>query len=151
MDYRAQHTYRRQQKHRLYAFTVFLTLLSASLPLMPSGLADPPNLTLMYLSGGMFWVGCVGVIAIAVRMARVLRDVSKGMHTTIGLWHFFQNPAACVFDILLFIGLSGFLFTRLWAEATLWPFLFLSLFIFSFGMHCMLNGSHYTYIYNKGE
>ena len=151
MDYRAQRNRKQQQKDRFYMYTACLAVLSASLPLMPFSLLYPDRKVFIYLPGILFWVGLIGTIITAVRMARTAR---KDQHrddlhpngASIGLFHFFENKPACVFDVLMLVSLVGLVVTRIWAGTTLWPFVFLPILTFSFGMHCMLNGSSYRYI-----
>lgn len=152
MEYRAQHLRRQQRKRMLYLYAAFLTVLSVSVFLMPFGIkmADE-SMMLTYTSGILFWIGLLGTIAMAVYIT-LSRRRSQGFaktypnHKRLGLIHFFQNMPAFICDILMFISLIGFIITRIWVGTTIWPFIFLSILIFSFGMHCMLNGSNYTYI-----
>lgn len=155
MEYRAQHYRRQQRKRMLYLYTAFLVVLSVSVFMMPFGIkmADE-SMILTYISGILFWIGLIGTIAMAVYIT-YSRCRSKGFHQVypnhkrLGLIHFFQNTEAFICDVLMFISLIGFIITRIWVGTTIWPFIFLSILIFSFGMHCMLNGSNYTYINYK--
>lgn len=155
MEYRAQHYRRQQRKRMLYLYAAFLAVLSVAVFLMPFGIkmADE-SMMLTYISGILFWIGFVGTIAMAIFIT-YSRCHSKGFkqtypnHKRLGLIHFFQNMPAFICDILMFISLIGFVITRIWVGTTIWPFIFLSILIFSFGMHCMLNGSNYTYINYK--
>lgn len=155
MEYRAQYYRRQQRKRMLYLYAAFLAVLSVSVLLMPFGIkmADK-SMILTYISGSMFWIGLLGTIAMAVHIT-LSRRRSKGFeqvypnHKRLGLIHFFQNTEAFICDVLMFISLIGFIITRIWVGTTIWPFIFLSILIFSFGMHCMLNGSNYTYINYK--
>lgn len=152
MEYRAQHYRRQQRKRMLYLYAAFLAVLSVSVFLMPFGIkmADK-SMVLTYILGIMFWIGLLGTIAMAVHIT-LSRRRSKGFkqiypnHKRLGLIHFFQNTEAFICDVLMFISLVGFIITRIWVGTTIWPFIFLSILIFSFGMHCMLNGSNYIYI-----
>ena len=152
MEYRAQYYRRQQRKRMLYLYATFLAVLSVSIFIMPFGikLADK-SMILTYISGIMFWIGLLGTIAMAVHIT-LSRRRSKGFeqiypnHKRLGLIHFFQNMPAFICDILMFVSLVGFVITRIWVGTSIWPFIFLSILIFSFGMHCMLNGSNYIYI-----
>lgn len=155
MEYRAQHYRRKQRKRMLYIYTAFLAVLSVSVFMMPFGIrmADE-SMVLTYISGILFWIGLLGTIAMALYITYSRRR-SQGFaktypnHKRLGLIHFFQNMPAFICDVLMFISLIGFIITRIWVGTTIWPFIFLSILIFSFGMHCMLNGSNYTYIHYK--
>lgn len=131
-------------------YVTFLTILSVSISMIPLGMRISGNTrALTYVSGSAFWAGLVGTFASAACITisrRRSRDFDK---RRLGLVHFFQNRPALISDILLFLSLPGFVCACVWAGMTICPFLFLSLLIFSFGMHCMLNGSNYIYIKQK--
>ena len=155
MAYRGRYQRVQQRKRMLYYYTAFLAVLSVSVFMMPFGIkmADE-SMLLTYISGILFWIGLLGTIAMAVYIT-YSRHRSQGFaktypnHKRLGLIHFFQNMPAFICDILMFVSLIGFIITRIWVGTTIWPFIFLSILVFSFGMHCMLNGSNYTYINYK--
>lgn len=157
MAYRGSYQQQRlQQRQRMiYLYAAFLAVLSVSVFLMPFGIkmADD-SIIPTYVSGIMFWIGILGTIVMAVYIT-ISRRRSQGFakmypnHKRLGLIHFFQNMPAFICDILMFISLIGFIITRIWVGTTIWPFVFLSILTFSFGMHCMLNGSNYIYINYK--
>ena len=155
MAYRGRYQRVQQRKRMLYLYIAFLAVLSVSMFIMPFGIkmADK-SMIMTYISGIMFWIGLLGTIAMAVYITRS-RHRSQGFakahpnHKRLGLIHFFQNMPAFVCDILMFVSLIGFIITRIWVGTTIWPFIFLSILIFTFGMHCMLNGSNYIYINYK--
>lgn len=150
--YQKKHQRKMQKKKMLYLYMAFLAVLSISVFLMPIGIeiADRTRI-LTYLSGVMFWVSLFGTISIALfitykrKKSKEFADDDSG-RKRLGVIHFFQNRPAIISDVLLFVSLIGFIITRVLSETTIFPFVFLSLFIFSFGMHCMLNGSNYNYI-----
>lgn len=155
MEHRSQ-CYRRQQRKRMfYLYAVFLAILSISVLIMPFGfkMADK-TMKLTYTSGFLFWIGLIGTIVMAIYIT-LSRHRSQGFaklypnHKRLGLIHFFQNMSALICDILMFASLIGFIITRILIGTTIFPFIFLSILIFSFGMHCMLNGSNYIYINYK--
>lgn len=157
MTYRVRYQQRQQQRRRmLYLYGLFLAVLSISVFLMPFGIKKSVISKIpTYISGVMFWIGLLGTIAMALYIT-FSRRRSHGFakahpnHKRLGLIYFFQNMPAFICDILMFISLIGFIFTRIWVGTTIWPFAFLSILTFSFGMHCMLNGSNYIYInYNR--
>ena len=152
MMYQKKPQRKMQKKQMLYLYMAFLAALSISVFLMPIGIeiADRTRL-LTYLSGVMFWVSLAGTISIALfitykrKKNKEFANDASGRKRW-GIIHFFQNKPAIICDVLLFVSLIGFIITRILSETTIFPFAFLSLFIFSFGMHCMLNGSNYNYI-----
>lgn len=150
--YQKKHKRKMQKKQMLYLYMAFLAALSISVFLMPIGIeiADRTRI-LTYLSGVMFWVSLFGTISIALfinykrKKSKEFANDASGSKRW-GIIHFFQNKPAIISDVLLFVSLIGFIITRILSETTIFPVVFLSLFIFSFGMHCMLNGSNYNYI-----
>lgn len=158
MEARAQHN-NRQRKIKLCLYVIFLVVMSVSFVFMPFGvkMADE-SMTLTYISGTMFWIGFLGTIATAVCITYSRcrsKDFNKEYpnQKQLGLIHFFKNKPASVCDILMLVSLVGFIIACIWVETTILPYIFLSILIFSFGMHCMLNGSNYIYInkINKKE
>lgn len=151
--------YKQEQKRRgkLYLYTAFLAALSVSTFLMPFGFKmEDKSMMLTYLSGFLFWLGLIGTIVMAVNITNS-RGRSQGFakahpyHNRLGLIHFFQNTPASICDVLMIVSLIGVIIAQKWLGTTIWPFIFLPIFIFSFGMHCMLNGSNYIYINYKNK
>lgn len=136
-------------------YALSLAVLSISVLFMPLGvkMADR-TMMFTYISGIMFWMGLIGTIAMAFYISYSRRkslEFAKiyPKHRRLGLIHFCQNKRAFICDAMMFISLIGFIITRILVEMSIWPYIFLSVLIFSFGMHCMLNGSNYTYINYK--
>ena len=139
-----------RKKWMFYSYVAFLSILSVAFFLMPFGIqkADE-SMTLTYTAGVMFWVGLLGTVIAAICITRAKnrsRENFNPQHQRFGMMHFFRNVPATVFDVLMLIGILGFVIARVWFEMTVWPFVCLSLSVFCFGMHCMLNGSNYAYI-----
>lgn len=140
------------KKRLLSVYILFLALLSLSISVMPFAVRLSDKIMLLsYLSGIMFWSGLTGTIvsaAVITRSKRKSRQFSKENPECrkIGIIHFFQNRTAAVYDILMGIVFAGLVITCVLLPTSSVPLVFLSLFIFSFGMHCMLNGSNYIYI-----
>lgn len=143
---------RKKQKLMFYLYMAFLAAVSLSALLMPFGVKlTEKTMAVTYISGALFWIGLIGTIVMASFITYSRRRNRSFQHVyphlkKWGIIHFFQNMPALFCDILMFISTIGFVITRIWLERTVWPFIFLSLFIFSFGMHCMLNGSNYIYV-----
>ena len=145
-----QYSRRYRRKRLLYIYIVFLTILSASIILMPIGELFGVEVY-NAVSGGLFWIGFIGVLASAIYIT-ISRRRSRGFDRLypnfkrFGPMHFFSNKAALIFDVLMFIAFIGFCIVCLLTENLTLKFVMLSSVIFSFGMHCMLNGSNYIYI-----
>lgn len=146
-------------RRRRFMFTTyvgFLCLWSISFLLMPLSSSSKEKSFLLFLPGLSFWIGLLGTIVTAfyinIRRKRSFRfnalypDMKK-----IGVVHFFQNQWAVVFDITLFVSIIGYVIAKIYIRGLTIQFIFLSLFAFSFGMHCMLNGICYEYINYKNR
>ncbi len=154
LAYLKKHIQSKQQK-MFCLYIAFLFLLSLAVFIMPFGFkVEHKTMILTYLSGIIFWVGLIGTMIMAVYITNSRKQSKKFTKKfpnckQLGLIHFFKNKPAFICDILLFISLIGFIITRICVGTSVVPFIFLSFFIFSFGMHCMLNGSNYIYINYK--
>ena len=151
MIHKRKNLQRQQRSSMLGLYTAFLTVLSASIVLMPIGIkmADK-TMAISYTSGAMFWIGLIGTIAMAIFITyskcRSSEFKKNYPHLKqLGIIHFFQNTPALICDVLMFLSIVGFVIVRIWFWETIYPFLVLFILIFSFGMHCMLNGSNYIY------
>ena len=139
----------KKRKQMFYVYIVFLGLLAVAIAFMPMASAARQNGQLMLVvSGSLFWVGLIGTVCTATKITR-LRRSSMGNATKAGLFLFFSNGPAKIFDILM--GVSGLLLVIVWLLFNAQQILFvcLSIFLFSFGMHCMLNGANYMFLTNK--
>ena len=92
--------------------------------------------------GALVVAGCLA----AARRRDVALAKTHSKDKRCGWLRFFQNVPATVCDVVLIASAVGLAATSVWAGTTVWPFPFLSIFLFSFGMHGMLNGSEYTYV-----
>ena len=155
--YSSRRSYRRRQT-MLRRFEIFLILMSLSVALMPLGTRykDITKIPL-YAFGLLFWIGLIGTIIFAVKIntSRKRSPVFKELYgdkTKLGLIHFFQNRFAIISDSVLFLSIIGLIISRITSNNLNIQFILLSILIFSFGMHCMLNGIDYIYIkYSKHE
>ena len=142
----------KQKRQMFVLYVLFLMLLSLSIAFMhlSSKIAETFRAASV-ISGACFWIGFIGTVVTAVRINhfRKRSALFKGFQPKqkkLGLIHFFQNKTAKFFDILMFISLVSFLIFVLFVKNNAISFVFLSIFVFSFGMHCMLNGTNYEYI-----
>ena len=134
---------------KIRLFVIFLAVISVSIILMPFTVDDNTFIR-PCISGLLFWIGVVGVIVNSIVVSRDRKkDRSFRRQNTkqkqLGLIHFFQNKPAVVFDILMFISVAAFIILSIYGYYYL-QFICLSVFVFTFGMHCMLNGLNYIYL-----
>ncbi len=111
---------------------------------------------MLYINGGVFWLSLVVLVVVSVLLncvRRRSRDFQSyaGNLRQFGLISFFKNKWAAAADIAAGLSLAGMCcFLVLEMQTQFWVFVFLSLFIFFFGMHCILNGINYRYVtYDK--
>ena len=140
----------RTKRYRL--FVVFLLVLSASFLLMPFSMSiDGAINPLIYFSGACFWIGLIGTIGFAISI-NTLRKSDKEFQENyantkrIGIIQFFTNKSAMIADIVMIISLIVLIIVRVLKGNIILSFILIALFVFSFGMHCMLNGINYIYI-----
>ena len=142
-------------KRSLFALNIFfLAMLSMSIAIMPYNSNTDGVTNMKILTGVMFWLGSIGTILFAsiinyFRCKDKLFNKAAEKYNKLGLTHFFQNLPAKIFDSLLMIALIGFILSLVFNFALSVKFIFLSAIIFSFGMHCMLNGINFVYVMNK--
>ncbi len=153
MDWSRRAYYRRQQMFRYYVIS--LATLSFSIFLMPivNSFKNETKIP-MYIVGALFWIALIFTIRMAIRINNSRRrnsafNSSYGNLNKLALIHFFQNKKALIMDAIMFASLIAFIITRLLTDNLIIQFLFVSMFAFSFGMHCMLNGINYIYIKHK--
>ena len=131
-------------------YIAFLIILSVSFILMPFGInSDGETNILVYISGLLFWSGLIGTIISAIMVNSTRKADANEDNSDVkrlGLIHFFTNTPAKIADVVMIVSLVVFIFLIIFNSAAVLKFIFISLFVFSFGMHCMLNGLNYNYI-----
>lgn len=144
---------RRRGMMEMYTGALFLWMLSVAF--MSLAYDEKGNVTILtYLCGIGFWTGLIGtvVMAIKINISRKKSPVFSSVSDTrrrLGLIHFFSNKEAVIIDTMLFASVVGCVLARYVIPGNTATFIFVGLFIFSFGMHCMLNGINYRYIKYK--
>lgn len=146
---------KKRGKIMLLFYGLFLLIWSGSILIMPMASAKK-ELTMipMYVSGGCFWFGLLGTIttAVIINMFRKKNCKYKSKHhelNQIGLISFFKNKPAIVADVVMFVSIVCFIVAKIWIDNLYLLFICLAIFVFSFGMHCMLNGKNYFYLNYK--
>lgn len=95
--------------------------------------------------GIIFWLGLIAGIVFTILLSKQIK--ATGVHKgKIGLITFFSNPIAIVFDSLMILSLIGSVLIIVFKSEQLIGYFVIALFIFSFEMHCILNGKNYLYI-----
>lgn len=108
----------------------------------------------LYISGTCFWCGLIGTIWLSIRI-NLYRKKSKYFNENseikkqFGLIKFFQNKIATVADIVMFISILALIIEILWINKVMVLYVTIAVLVFSFGMHCMLNGIDYRFINYK--
>ncbi len=136
-------------------------LLSISFLLMPieSKSTTESISVISLISGVLFWLsiicGIVTQVALSNR-SKVWLASNKirrnNIKRRLGIVSFFQNRFAVVADITMIIGLVGLIISVLMTNGIGYAcYIFLALFVFSFSMHCILNGKTFYVITNKGK
>lgn len=145
-----------ERKKMMYTYITFLFILALGISLMPIGsVMKEKTMIMIYISGAFFWLGFIGIFAILWKINRCRKN-SYEFHQYVrntkqfGLICFFQNKEAFVVDMIMFFSLIGFIITKLCISEIIVCFAFFAIFVFAFGMHCMLNGINYKYLkYNS--
>ena len=146
----------RRRRQMMYLFTGFLFLCALAIAFMPLGnMMKDETMLIMYCSGAGFWLGFVGTVFMALkinhsRKTSYLFNELFGNRKQLGLIYFFQNTEALIVDVAMVISLMGLIIAILYSANLKVIYVIIAVFVFSFGMHCMLNGMNYKYInYSK--
>lgn len=129
-------------------------ILSVSFLLMPV----ESHAVISKIAGLMFWLGLVIGIMFQILLARhkkigmTKNRIQRLANQRIkpGIFSLFKNPMAIVFDLLMAIGLVGLISSMILTKGMGYIcYMFISITVFSFSMHCIFNGRIYIYISNK--
>ncbi len=137
----------------------FLLMLSISFLLMlpedDSSIVEKS--VFMFVSGGMFWVSSIMLVISQIVLSRqrkkwyAVNKVRKDIGSRrLGVISFFSNTLATVADIISVLSLVGLVIAMVASKGGGYIcFVLISIFVFSFGMHCILNGRVYYFVTNK--
>lgn len=145
-----------------FGFSIFFFLmLAVSFLLMPLGSEIPTESISTYtlVAGLMFWISIImGIVTQCVLAFRrkswyvIHRIKEERTSQKIGLVSFFQNIYATVADVVAILSLVGLVIAMIETQGTGYIcYVFVSLFVFSFSMHCILNGKIYYYVINQNK
>jgi len=139
-------------KKLLNFFALSTFIMSISFLLMPlaTSYSDKNNNKIMLIIVGLvFWISlliCVISILLANKLRKKILSNIKNTkeNQKKGIFTFFSNKYALVFDLLMFISLISFAIVIAKRKQNEYiAYIILSVLIFSFSMHCMLNGKIY--------
>lgn len=157
---------KQNQKILLFTSIMFMFLFSASFLLMP--IASQRSLEgksiVLLINGLWFWI--TGIIALILYMIinqnrkKQLRNINDIENTKSGIIQFFSNSWAKAVDCLFLVSLIGLIIFIIILPQSYFVFIFAFISVFTFLMHCVLNGKNFKYIIgnlnqgksdNKGE
>ncbi len=141
----------------LYVSIGSFFLMSVSFLLMPIDFAIKGLQIINSLVGIMFWVFlALGIITQYIlghsRKKWFLKNRIRRFQfeNKIGLISFFQNPFAIAADIVMLSSLIGLVISVIATNGIGYAcYIFMSLLVFSFCMHCILNGKIYFFLTNQ--
>lgn len=139
----------------------FFLMFSVSFLLMPLGSESPTENISAYtmVAGLMFWISIIMGIATQCVLAHrrrswyVIHRIRKVRATQkVGLISFFKNSYATVADAVTILSLIGLVIAMIATQGTGYIcYVLVSLFVFSFSMHCILNGKVFYHIINQNK
>ncbi len=141
-------------KKRFYISSLCFLLLSITFLLMPLGVNGPenndPNVMTIIL-GLSFWLTLFAGIITQLMLFRKFKQLPSKCknHYGLGLIHFFQNKKAAVADLCCMVSLVLFIVFMLIDGTMYIGYVLLSIAVFSFYMHCALNGKIYNTLFEK--
>ena len=132
------------KKKLLKVLIAYLILLSASILAMGLIHTEQIQPTLMtYFLGILFWTGVAGITVITILFLRYFTDrrsQQSDYEMNNSIFRLFQDDKGKWIDILMLISVSGMIVSEIWMKDLRTSFIFLALFVFSFGMHYILSG-----------
>ena len=139
----------------------FFFMLAVSFLLMPLESETPTESLSIYtlVAGLMFWIS----IMMGIVTQCVLAHRRKSWHTIhrikkarlsqrVGIISFFQNTYAAVADVFTILSILGLIIAMIVTQGMGYVcYILVCLFVFSFSMHCILNGKIFYYIINQDK
>ena len=131
-------------------------VLSVSFLFMPfeNTRAEEGFSIISHLSGLAFWISLLLAVVFQIWLAvcrrkshRKNRTRSLNCVSKAGVFSFFKNKTAKVFDYLMIASFTAFIAAMLITRGTGYIcYVLVSVFVFSFCMHCIFNGKIYAYV-----
>ena len=139
----------------------FFLMFAVSFLLMPLGSETPTESISVYtmVAGLMFWISIIMEIVTQCVLAHrrrswyVIHRIRKVRATQkIGLVSFFKNSYATIADVVTILSLIGLVIAMIATQGTGYIcYVLVSLLVFSFSMHCILNGKVFCHIINQNK
>lgn len=152
----------RNKKNELTLLSISIAsflLLSLTFVIMPlDNLVDIPGFEI--LLGTMLWLflllGILTQVFLAIKrknwIARNKAQISTFNKKRIGIFSFAQNPPAIITDVICVLSIIalgvGMYLTNCKGYVC---YIFMAIFVFSFCMHCILNGKIYDYVTKQNK
>lgn len=129
----------------LLASVICFFLMSVDFLIMPiSNNIEKDMRWFEILTGILFWLPLIaGIVLQVILSLNYKKNINKDMadNKLFGAISFFKNKIAAVFDVISVISLITFIAMLIFTSATSYfCYILISLFVFSFCMHCILNG-----------
>lgn len=137
----------------LYASIASFLIMSGSFLIMPFADFSNDKTFISFLPGILFWLFLFLGIAMTIlfgnwreKIQKKQGDTEEKVKYTIGVMSVFKSRTGAVFDILTVFMLLVFIICMLITNASGYIcYAAVSLFVFSFCMHCIFNGKNYLY------
>jgi len=127
--------------------SIFMFLFSTSFLIMPiaSGLSLSGDNLLLTVTALWFWLSAILASITFLLANRKRKAASSPAKFRPGIFRFFQNPWAKMADTAFGVSLIGLIVVLLVASQSYFTFIFVSLSVFTFLMHCVMNGKNFQY------
>lgn len=145
----------KKQKYMFWISTLGFFVMSLSLLFMYQDILYIGMPIREVIASIVFWVMLIIGILVQIMLYISMRESIKSDFATkkrkIGLICFFSNRYAAVADLLMIVSMIILIISFILTDASnYFNYIILSVFVFSFSMHCVLNGRKFYYmIHNK--
>ena len=150
---------KRKDKAWLTVSIISFAIFASSFTVMSFDLGNVSNQVspVSIVAGAMFWVSLISIIITQIVLANLRKKwftknkIRKAKKEQLpGIMCFCRNKYALTADIVCLLSLAALIVSMLLTDgAGKICYYFISLFVFSFSMHCVLNGRIFYHITNK--
>lgn len=125
--------------------------MSASFLMMPFDFAEIGLPWMDFVPGGVFWffmlMGTVAQVILTATRRKTAGRKRRVGRRTVGVFSFFRNTPAILADVTCAISLLALVAAFMLTEQSGYScYVCLTVFLFSFCMHCILNGKNYYFL-----